>query len=68
MKKGKKKLRGLQRRWMANTVGVIIALGLVCVAAVTASYAAYYYSNMQADLKHRAQASTSFFSGNSYQD
>ena len=53
---------------MANTVGVIIALGLVCVAAVTASYAAYYYSNMQADLKHRAQASTSFFSGNSYQD
>ena len=53
---------------MANTVGVIVALGLVCVAAVTASYAAYYYSNMQADLKHRAQASSTFFSGNSHQD
>lgn len=51
-----------------NTFGVIVALGLVCVAAVTASYAAYYYSNMQADMKHRAQSSTSFFSDNSYQN
>ncbi|MGM9604529.1 MAG: ATP-binding protein [Faecousia sp.] len=49
-------------------MGVIFALGLVCVSAVTASYAAYYYSNMQADMKHRAQSSTGFFSGNSYQD
>ncbi|MCI7573658.1 MAG: hypothetical protein MSS94_02770, partial [Clostridiales bacterium] len=53
---------------MANTVGVIVSLGLVCAAAVTASYAAYYYSNMQADLKHRAQSSTDFFSGTSHQD
>lgn len=53
---------------MTNTVGVIVALGLVCVAAVTASYAVYYYSNMQADMKHRAESSTDFFSGNSYQD
>ena len=68
MERGKKKLRGLHKRWMVNTVGVIFALGLVCVSAVTASYAAYYYSNMQADMKHRAQSSTGFFSGNSYQD
>ena len=53
---------------MANTVGVILALGLVCVAAVTASYAAYYYSNMQADLTRRAQASAEFFSGSSHRD
>lgn len=64
----KKRLHGLQRRWLMNTFGVIVALGLVCVAAVTASYAAYYYSNMQADMKHRAQSSTSFFSDNSYQN
>lgn len=49
-------------------MGVVLALGLVCVAAVTASYAAYYYSNMQADLTRRAQSSTSFFSGGSHQD
>lgn len=53
---------------MANTVGVILALGLVCVGAVTASYAVYYYSNIQADLIHRARSSTEFFSGNSHQD
>lgn len=66
--KRKKKQRGLRKRWTANTVGVVLALGLVCVAAVTASYAAYYYSNMQADLTRRAQSSTSFFSGGSHQD
>lgn len=66
--KRKKKQRGLRKRWTANTVGVVLALGLVCVAAVTASYAAYYYSNMQADLTRRAQSSSSFFSGGSHQD
>lgn len=68
MEKQKKLARGLRKRWLINTVGVIFALGLVCVSAVTASYAAYYYSNMQADLKNRAQASTSFFGGNNQQD
>ena len=64
----KKRTYGLQRRWLVNTFGVILALGLVCVAAVTASYAVYYYSNMQADMKHRLQSATSFFSDNSYQN
>lgn len=64
MKKTKKRVGGLRKRWLTNTVGVIFALGIVCVAAVTVSYAVYYYSNMQADMKNRAQASTSFFSGN----
>lgn len=37
-------------------------LGLVCVLAVTASYAAYYYSNMQADMFNRAKSAAAFFS------
>ena len=41
-----KKVEGLRRRWMMNTVGIIFALGIVCVLAVTASFAAYYYSSM----------------------
>lgn len=44
-----------------NTVGVICALGMVCVLLVTASYAAYYYSNMESDLRHRARTTTEFF-------
>ena len=56
-----KKLGGLQKRWLRNTVSVILALGMVCVLAVTASFAAYYHSNMEADMKARAKSTTEFF-------
>jgi len=52
---------GLRRRWLINTVGVICALGLVCVLAVTASFAAYYYSNMESDMRSRAENTREFF-------
>ena len=41
---------GLRRRWLRNTASVVVALGLVCVMAITAAFAAYYYSNMESDL------------------
>ena len=56
-----KRVGGLRRRWLTNTLGVVFSLGLVCVLAVTASYAAYYYSNMQSDLESRARTTTEFF-------
>ena len=52
---------GLRSRWLMNTVGVVFALGIVCVLAVTASFATYYYSNMESDLRNRAQSTTEFF-------
>ncbi|MGM9588979.1 MAG: ATP-binding protein [Faecousia sp.] len=52
---------GLRRRWLINTAGVVFSLGLVCVMAVTASFAAYYYSNMQSDMEDRAETTTEFF-------
>ena len=52
---------GLRKRWLLNTAGVVFALGLVCVLAVTASFAAYYYSNMQSDMFSRARTTTEFF-------
>ena len=45
---------GLRRRWLVNTITVISSLGLVCVLAVTASFAAFYYSNMESDLRELA--------------
>ena len=54
---------GLRKRWLINTVGVILALGMVCVLAVTASFAAYYYSNMRSDMYNRAETTTDFFAG-----
>ena len=59
--KPKTKGSSLRKRWMLNTVGVIIALGMVCVMTVTAVFATYYYSNMQSDLWNRAESTTEFF-------
>ena len=56
-----KKIGGLRKRWLINTVGVILALGTVCVFAITAVFATYYYSNMESDMKHRAETTTEFF-------
>jgi len=55
------KIKGLRRRWLINTVSVICALGLVCVVAVTAAFAAYYYSAMESDMRYRARTTTEFF-------
>ena len=56
-----KGIGGLRRRWLLNTVRVMCAIGLVCVLAVTAVFAAYYYTNMDSDLHYRARTTTDFF-------
>lgn len=63
-----KKRGGLRKRWLINTVSVITALGFVCVLAVTAAFAAYYYNNLDADLRYRARTTTEFFVGYVNQD
>ena len=55
------KIRGLRRRWLLNTVGVVCILGVLCVMAVTASFATYYYSNVTSDMRNRAGETTDFF-------
>ena len=54
-------IKGLRRRWFLNTVAVIGMLGLVAVLVVTASFAAYYYSAMESDMRYRARTTTDFF-------
>ena len=56
-----KRVTGLRKRWLINTIGVIAALGTVCVLAITAYFAAYYYSSMRSDLQFRAETTTEFF-------
>ena len=60
LKSYKRKPGGLRRRWLASTVTVITALGLVCVLAVTASFAAFYYSGIESDLREWAQYRSDF--------
>ena len=61
MKLELKKIGNLHKRWLTNITLVIVAVGLVCVSAITASYAAYCYKNMDADLQNRARTTTDYF-------
>ena len=63
-----KKIGSLHKRWLANITLVILAVGLVCVAAITASYAFYCYNNMSSDLHNRAKSATEFFKDYREQD
>ena len=58
------KVTGLRRRWLINTLCVVLPLAIVCVFAVTAAFAAYYYSGMESDLRYRARTTTDFFAEN----
>ena len=46
---------------MRNTMMVVLPLAAVCVMAVTAAFAAYYYSGMRSDLTYRAETTAAFF-------
>ena len=66
-----KMFSGLRGRWLTNTVIIFCILGLLCVAAVSGTFAAYYYSNMRSDMYNRAWQTTEFFSdyiGQNYED
>lgn len=67
MKKG----RGLQGRWLRNTLSIVLAIVLLCVLMLSLTVAVYYYSNMQAGMEAKARTSTSFFEnyiGQSYNE
>ena len=56
-----KKTKGLQGRWLHNTLSIVLALVLLCVTVLSTTVAAYYYSNMQAGLEAKARSGTKFF-------
>lgn len=55
------KIKGLRKRWLLNTVGIVSVLGLVCVLIVTLVFGAYYQSAMESDMRYRAKTTTEFF-------
>ncbi len=56
-----RKIKGLRRRWILNTVGLFCVIGLLCVMVVTTVFAAYYYEAMESDMRYRARSTTEFF-------
>ena len=55
------KIVGLRKRWLANTLSIIFAVGLVCVLAATAFYAMHDYSNLEFDMRFRSSVTMDIF-------
>lgn len=56
-----KRLTGIQKRWITNTLGVVFATVFLAVAVVSMTISYYYYSNMQSGLETKARITTDFF-------
>ena len=56
-----KRTKGLQGRWLRNTLSLVLALALLCVTALSVTVAAYYYSSMEAGMESKARTGTAFF-------
>ncbi len=55
------KIVGLRRRWLANTLSIIFAVGMACALAVTAVFALYHYSILESDMLFRSKVTVDMF-------
>ena len=58
---GRKKISGIQKRWLLNNVSILIVIVLVVVIAYSVSVYFYYYNNLQENLESKAKTTTDFF-------
>lgn len=55
------KLYGIRKRWLINSVGVVVLIVGICVLAFSVAIASSYHSSMQSSLESKAKASSEFF-------
>lgn len=60
MKKKRRGIGGIRRRWMMNSISVVVILILVGVTAFSISMAGYYYSSISTALVNTTSAATGF--------
>ena len=56
-----KKIRGIRKRWMVNSISVVLFIVLLAVTAFTTAMGSYYYSTMSESLKQKAEAAVGSF-------
>ena len=59
-KKRSKGIGGIRRRWMLNSIAVVVVIAFVAVTAFSAAMASYYYTSVSTGLKNTAAAATGF--------
>lgn len=57
-----KKRQSLQKRWLVNTIRMVLIVGLLSVIAVTALYAFLRHGQIESDLMDRAESLSHYFS------
>ncbi len=57
-----KKLKGLRKRWIVNSLSSALLIVLLAVSAFSVSMVSYYYRSMSNQLQDRASSAVSFFS------
>ena len=61
MKARSRKNTGLKKRWLISNVSIMIVLVILAVALFSLSIGIYYYTNISADLRKKAETTTGFF-------
>lgn len=56
------KLKGIRRRWMTNSIGVLLFVILLAVTAFSVAMGSYYYATMSNGLRVKAEYAVEFFS------
>ena len=56
-----KKIGGIRKRWMVNSISVVLFVVLLAVTAFSTAMGSYYYSTMSESLKQKAEAAVSSF-------
>lgn len=56
------KIKGIQKRWMLNSISVVLLILLVVVIGFSLVSASHYYSGMHANLEAKARTATNYFS------
>ena len=56
-----KKITGIRKRWMVNSISVVLFIVLLAVAAFSAAMGSYYYSTLSEALKQKAENAISSF-------
>ena len=52
----KVKIKGIRRRWLVNSVGIVVLILILAVSTLTAALSNYYYSDTADDLEKRASS------------
>ncbi len=56
-----KKLRGIRKRWIFNSITAVLLIVLLAVVSFSVAISSYYYSTMRSGLETRASEAASYF-------